>query len=165
MKSYVLAIRDLTKAISIDSTCALAFFNRAVCYHANCNQQKVYSLVLKFASKYLMSVFNFIHLIQQYSTFTNTTAYAGLGCVEFQQDKLFICSQSIILSLLKALQDYGVVLLLTDETLHLKAVINRALLYIEIKDYFNALYDLLIAAELSPFDKKIYHTLGICHHK
>ena len=41
IKAYELAIRDLSKAASIDSTCALAYFNRAVCYQENKDYQKV----------------------------------------------------------------------------------------------------------------------------
>jgi tetratricopeptide (TPR) repeat protein len=37
-----LAIRDLSQAIAIDTRCALAFFNRAVCYHFSKQPQKVY---------------------------------------------------------------------------------------------------------------------------
>ena len=33
IKAYALAIKDLTQAIAMDSTCSLAYFNRAVCFH------------------------------------------------------------------------------------------------------------------------------------
>lgn len=52
MKSFVLAIRDLTKAVSIDVTCALAYFNRAVCYHANDDRPKVVNLFLCYCFQY-----------------------------------------------------------------------------------------------------------------
>ena len=42
IKAYELAIKDLSKAASIDSTCALAYFNRAVCYQENRDYQKVF---------------------------------------------------------------------------------------------------------------------------
>jgi hypothetical protein len=41
IKAYDLAIRDLDIAIGIDSTCDLAFFNRAVCYQEKKNYHKV----------------------------------------------------------------------------------------------------------------------------
>ena len=41
IKAYELAIHDLSQAIAIDSTCALAYFNRAVCYHDSGNYTKV----------------------------------------------------------------------------------------------------------------------------
>ncbi|XP_061164225.1 uncharacterized protein LOC133173256 [Saccostrea echinata] len=40
IKAYDLAIRDLDIAIGIDSTCDLAFFNRAVCYQEKKNYHK-----------------------------------------------------------------------------------------------------------------------------
>ena len=43
ISAYKLAVRDLTEAIAIDCTCLLAYFNRAVCYHAMKYYQKVYS--------------------------------------------------------------------------------------------------------------------------
>ncbi|WAR00024.1 TTC6-like protein [Mya arenaria] len=49
IKAYDLAIRDLSKAASIESTCALAYFNRAVCYQENRDYQKAltdYGIVL-----------------------------------------------------------------------------------------------------------------------
>ena len=48
IKAYALAIRDLTKAAAIDNTCALAYFNRAVCYHDSGNWQKVSNKSLQF---------------------------------------------------------------------------------------------------------------------
>jgi hypothetical protein len=41
IKTYDLVIRDLSKAASIDSTCVLAYFNRAVCFQENRDYQKV----------------------------------------------------------------------------------------------------------------------------
>lgn len=41
IKAYDLAIQDLTKAATIDSTCGLAFFNRAVCYQEHKEYSKV----------------------------------------------------------------------------------------------------------------------------
>ena len=41
ISAFTLAIRDLTQAIAIDSTCALAYFNRAVCYDHSNQPQKV----------------------------------------------------------------------------------------------------------------------------
>ena len=55
-------------------------------------------------------------------------------------------------------------MLLGDE-LELKVLINRGLLYFEMKDYKNALHDFLMAENISPRDKRIHHTLGLCYHK
>lgn len=60
--------------------------------------------------------------------------------------------------------DYGIVLLLGD-ALRLKVLINRTLLYMVLKDYKNALHDLLLSVEILPSDKYIYHTLGLCYHR
>ncbi|KAL5011387.1 hypothetical protein ScPMuIL_009938 [Solemya velum] len=64
----------------------------------------------------------------------------------------------------KALQDYGVVMLIGDQ-LMLKVLINRGLLYFEKSDFTNALYDFKMAAKLNPEDHRILHTLGLCYHK
>jgi len=53
----------------------------------------------------------------------------------------------------------------TENQLTLRALTNRSLLYLQRGDHDSALSDLLWAAELSPHDKTIYHTLGICYHK
>ena len=41
IKAYSLAVKDLTEAVAIDCKCALAYFNRAVCYHEMRFFQKV----------------------------------------------------------------------------------------------------------------------------
>lgn len=41
IKAYGLAVKDLTEAVAIDCKCALAYFNRAVCYHEMRFFQKV----------------------------------------------------------------------------------------------------------------------------
>ncbi|XP_014340070.1 uncharacterized protein TTC6 [Latimeria chalumnae] len=66
----------------------------------------------------------------------------------------------------KALKDYGVVLLLgSRKEIDLKVLINRGLLYLELNDYYNALQDFVAATLKFPDDSKIYHALGICHHR
>ena len=44
IKAFDLAIRDLTKAASIDNTCPLPYFNRAVCFQENKQYSKVTEL-------------------------------------------------------------------------------------------------------------------------
>nr|KAG5709228.1 hypothetical protein BaRGS_017980 [Batillaria attramentaria] len=119
IKAFDLAIRDLSKAATIDNTCPLPYFNRAVCYQEN----KQYSKV---------------------------------------QDKN--TSLQVHFVALVPLTDYGIVLLLGDQ-LSLKVLINRGLLYFELGDYINALYDFQNAAKLSAGDHRIHHTLGLCFHK
>ena len=41
IRAYSLAIRDLSHAIAIENKCALAYFNRAVCYQDSGDWQKV----------------------------------------------------------------------------------------------------------------------------
>jgi len=53
----------------------------------------------------------------------------------------------------------------TEGKLTLCALINRSLMYLQHDDYGNALDDLLLAVELSPHDKTICQTLGVCYHK
>jgi len=78
--------------------------------------------------------------------------------------------------LFQATRDYSVVVLLagnngghdsscTDGQLTLRALINRSLMYLQRGDHGNALCDLLSVAELSPLDKTVYQTLGVCYHK
>lgn len=43
--SYPLAIRDLTMAVTLDSRCALAYFNRAICYQDSGNVEKVTNIM------------------------------------------------------------------------------------------------------------------------
>jgi hypothetical protein len=47
IRAYSLAVKDLTEAVAIDCRCSLAYFNRAVCYHAMSFFQKVCLLHLK----------------------------------------------------------------------------------------------------------------------
>jgi len=78
--------------------------------------------------------------------------------------------------LFQATRDYTAVLLLassdggydsscTENWLTLAALINRSLVYLQHGDYGSALSDLLWAAKLSPQDKTVCHTLGVCYHK
>ena len=46
IKAYSLAVKDLTEAVAIDCKCALAYFNRAVCYHEMRFFQKVCTCLL-----------------------------------------------------------------------------------------------------------------------
>ena len=82
----------------------------------------------------------------------------------------------LVKCLFQAARDYDVVLLLassdcasdsscSEGQLTLSALINRSLIYLQHGDYSNALSDLLSAAKLSPRDKTIYQTLGVCYHK
>jgi len=82
----------------------------------------------------------------------------------------------LVKCLSQAARDYGVVLLpassdcgadssCTEGQLTLSALINRSLMYLQHDDYSNALSDLLSAAKLSPLDKTICQTAGICYHK
>jgi len=72
--------------------------------------------------------------------------------------------------------DYSVVLLLvssdaaydsssTEGQLTVRALTNRSLMYLQHGNYSNAMHDLLLVAKLSPHDKTIYQTLGVCYHK
>jgi hypothetical protein len=53
----------------------------------------------------------------------------------------------------------------TEGWLTLVTLINRSLLYIRIGDLNNALHDLIWASNLSPGDKHIHQTMGVCLHK
>jgi len=58
-KAYELAIKDLTQATRIDNTCALAYFNRAVCYHDSGQYQKAltdYGIVLLLGDHLMLKV-------------------------------------------------------------------------------------------------------------
>jgi len=78
--------------------------------------------------------------------------------------------------LFQAVLDYSTVLSLASSNgwcdsscsegqLTLCALINRSLMYLQRGDYRSAVYDLLSAVELSPHDKTIYQTLGVCYHR
>jgi len=53
----------------------------------------------------------------------------------------------------------------TDGQLTLCALINRSLMYLQDGNYGNAVCDLLSVVKLSPCDKTIHQTLGICYHR
>lgn len=76
----------------------------------------------------------------------------------------------------QAVQDYAMVLLLsnsddgceiscTEGQLTLCALTNRSLIYFQDGDYSSAVSDLVLAVEISPHDKTIRHTLGVCQHR
>ena len=59
IRAYELAIKDLTKATVIDKKCALAYFNRAVCYHDSKQYQKAltdYGIVLLLGDQLMLEV-------------------------------------------------------------------------------------------------------------
>ena len=83
---------------------------------------------------------------------------------------------------MQALSDYSVVLLLQDEC-EVKVLINRGLLYLQFKDYSNALLDFTQAGKVniqflvvSHFhccllsqsvrnDPLIFQAIGVCYHQ
>ncbi|MGH0182080.1 UNVERIFIED_CONTAM: hypothetical protein FKN15_017838 [Acipenser sinensis] len=67
---------------------------------------------------------------------------------------------------MKALKDYGIVLLLgSRQEVDLKVLINRGLLYAKLSDHHNALLDFKAATMINPEDPAIFNALGICHHR
>ena len=65
----------------------------------------------------------------------------------------------------KAIKDYSVVMLGSSQALSTKALLNRGLLYFEIGNVHNALYDFLQAVVDYPKNADIHHILGLCYHK
>ncbi|EMP30732.1 Tetratricopeptide repeat protein 6 [Chelonia mydas] len=66
----------------------------------------------------------------------------------------------------KALKDYGILLLLeSTKEIVLTVLINRALLYVELEDYSNALEDFKEASLCNPSNSEIYQAIGICYHR
>ena len=63
-----------------------------------------------------------------------------------------------------ALKDYSIVLM-GDNNLKMKALLNRGLLYFQIGDMENAIQDFVLALEDDPENTKIHHTLGLCYHR
>ncbi|XP_061468793.1 tetratricopeptide repeat protein 6 [Rhineura floridana] len=65
----------------------------------------------------------------------------------------------------KALKDYGIVLLLdANKEIVLKVLINRALLYIDLAQYGNALEDFAQVALSKPKDSQLFKAIGLCCH-
>lgn len=64
----------------------------------------------------------------------------------------------------KALCDYSVVLLVSDE-LNFNVFINRGRLYYQLEDFENAKEDFREASKLKPKNHKIIHAWGLCLHK
>ncbi|KAM8920877.1 tetratricopeptide repeat protein 6 [Pelodytes ibericus] len=66
----------------------------------------------------------------------------------------------------EALKDYGIVLLLGGwKETHVKVLVNRGLLYLELRDYSNALEDFKAVAVKTPEDAKIHQVIGNCYHR
>lgn len=63
-----------------------------------------------------------------------------------------------------AIKDYSIVLML-NSNLHMKALLNRGLLYYQIGDVDTAIHDFVAAMEEDPDNPKLHHTLGLCYHK
>ncbi|XP_041358343.1 uncharacterized protein LOC121375146 isoform X3 [Gigantopelta aegis] len=164
-------ILDFNRALAIDPKIFQIFLSRA-CYYGlkgnytkailNCNEaiklqpNSVRAYLYRGALKYHIRVYDLAVIDLTKAAMINSTcalAYFNRA-VCYQESKKYD----------KALMDYGIVLLIGDD-LKLKVLINRGLLYFEKKDYGNALYDFQLASKLSSDDHKIYHTLGLCHHK
>lgn len=59
IKAYELAVKDLSQATRIDNRCALAYFNRAVCYHDSGQYEKAltdYGIVLLLGDQLILKV-------------------------------------------------------------------------------------------------------------
>ncbi|XP_074069519.1 tetratricopeptide repeat protein 6 isoform X2 [Macrotis lagotis] len=65
-----------------------------------------------------------------------------------------------------ALRDYGIVLLLdVEDDIKAKTLINRGLIYTELKMIANALEDFREAMQINKDDANLFQAAGICHHR
>uniref|UniRef100_A0A7N4UX02 Tetratricopeptide repeat domain 6 n=1 Tax=Sarcophilus harrisii TaxID=9305 RepID=A0A7N4UX02_SARHA len=65
-----------------------------------------------------------------------------------------------------ALKDYGIVLLLNvGDDIKAKTLINRGLIYTELKMIANALEDFKEAVQINKDDANLFQAAGICHHR
>ncbi|XP_074146808.1 tetratricopeptide repeat protein 6 [Sminthopsis crassicaudata] len=65
-----------------------------------------------------------------------------------------------------ALKDYGIVLLLNvGDDIKAKTLINRGLIYTELKMIANALEDFREAMQINKDDANLFQAAGICHHR
>uniref|UniRef100_A0A4X2LMP0 Tetratricopeptide repeat domain 6 n=1 Tax=Vombatus ursinus TaxID=29139 RepID=A0A4X2LMP0_VOMUR len=65
-----------------------------------------------------------------------------------------------------ALRDYGIVLLLNvGDDIKAKTLVNRGLIYTELKMVANALEDFREAMQINKNDASLFQAAGICHHR
>ncbi|XP_048830069.1 uncharacterized protein LOC125707163 [Brienomyrus brachyistius] len=136
---FAKAILNCTKAIQIQPKSVKAYLHRGT---------------LKFCRRmYSGAVEDFTSAIQTDNTCSFAYYNRGVCYHHMKQHKL-------------ALRDYGIVLLLANgKEIHLKVLINRALLHVELNDCHNALQDLKSASGKRPEDPAIFHALGVLHHR
>ncbi|XP_064400384.1 uncharacterized protein LOC135346636 isoform X3 [Halichondria panicea] len=63
-----------------------------------------------------------------------------------------------------ALLDYSVVFLLVESP-KVEVLINRALLYLELGDWANSLFDFIAAGKVLKDDSSIFQAIGYCYHR
>ncbi|XP_013415730.1 uncharacterized protein LOC106177489 [Lingula anatina] len=164
-------IQDFNRALALDPKIFQVYLSRAAYYGLrgqyskailNCNEaiklqpNSVRAYLFRGALKYHIKAYQLaIRDLTKATSIDSTCALAYFNRAVCYHDSK---------NHAKALQDYGIVLLLGD-ALRLKVLINRGLLYFDRDDYRNALQDFLLAAKIDAKNCKIYHTIGLCYHK
>ncbi|XP_014672870.1 PREDICTED: uncharacterized protein LOC106813278 [Priapulus caudatus] len=162
-----------SKALAVNPSLFQAFLSRAAFYSLE--------------GKYSKAILNCNEAIKLRPDCTRAYLYRGALKYKIQAYKLAVSdltktieldkkcavayfNRAICLQQLKmyqmAVQDFSLVLLLDKAgKLKLRAVTNRALLYLHIGDTEAALYDMVLAHDMCPYDPVIIHTLGVCYHR
>ena len=87
-------MRDLTQATKIDNQCALAYFNRAVCYHDSGQVEKAltdYGIVLLLGDQLMLKVCFILYTVHGLSLGYSKYSYNKLSTVLFITNYLPSC--------------------------------------------------------------------------
>eukprot|EP00118_Oscarella_pearsei_P015724 m.143590 g.143590 ORF g.143590 m.143590 type:complete len:1883 (+) comp38394_c1_seq23:49-5697(+) len=165
------AVTDFNRALAVDPSLFQAYLSRAAYYALNKRYTKAILNCNESARLQPYSVRTYLYRgALKYCIGAYEQAIEDLGkaiwidkCCSLAFYNRACCFQQMKRND-EALRDYSVVLLM-DSGPDLKVLINRGLLYFDIRDYGNALLDFLAAAEYLGTDAKLFHTIGLCHHR
>ncbi|KAM6462023.1 tetratricopeptide repeat protein 6 isoform 2-T2 [Liasis olivaceus] len=111
----------------------------------------------------------FTSAVRLYPRYADAFYQRGLCRMQLQQAKCildFNKTLAVLPTHFQSLRDYGIVLLLeTNKDIVLKVLINRALVYIEMKHYDFALEDFADVAMTEQKNKELFISIGLCYHR
>jgi len=164
-------VHDFNKALACQPTFYQAYLARAAYYSMNkryakaimnCNEavkikpQSVRAFLYRGAIKYHIKAYGL--------AIKDLTAALTIDCncwlayfnraVCYHEKKFYF----------KAIKDYSLVLM-SSSNLKMKALLNRGLLYYQIDDINNAVFDLKSALEEHPCNVEVNHALGLCYQR
>ncbi|XP_078005306.1 tetratricopeptide repeat protein 6 [Phascolarctos cinereus] len=166
-------VQDFNRAITINPKHYQAYISRAAFYGMKGRYSKAILNCSEAIRIFPNSVRAFLYRgVLKYYNKTYKLAITDLNIAISMNKACFLAfyNRAICYSKIKefymALRDYGIVLLLNvEDDIKAKTLVNRGLIYTELKMVANALEDFREAMQINKNDAILFQAAGICHHR